>query len=197
MIKAIRFAAVVLLAWAWIPCFSARAEETEESDGIRKVRIALQEKFKKLPEVKVNSGKDHVSFAKVDLSGSLTEVDGEKYYAFRFQSLDEEGDLVWAFRPGKGLVSWYIFTEKERMQGFSTFIDYILPQDVENVGKKGNVFVLQMLNHRNMKPGKGYIMWFKFKEGGEPQVTLSLNIVAKNSVSTYKELFPMMYPPAN
>ena len=105
--------------------------------------------------------------------------------------------MVWSFRLSNGLESWYILPEKERMKGFANFYNYLLPQDVEKVGKKGDGFVLQTLGHQDMKPGKGYIVWFKFKDVEKPQVTLSLNIVPKNSASSYKEIFPMLFPAAN
>lgn len=190
----IRFLAVVLSTWVWVSGSRVGAEEAPESEWIGKVRIAIQEKFAKLPEVKANADKDGVKFTTMDLSDSHTVVDGEHYYAFRFQAPAEGGDLVWSFKSTPVFSRYYIFAEKERMQGFSGFQSRNLPEDTENVGSKGDRFIIQKLGHRNMKPGGGYIMWFKAGEGGEPMLTLSLNFTTKDSVSVFKKFFPMLYP---
>lgn len=190
----IRFLAVVISSWVWVSGSRARAEEAPESEWIGKVRIAIQEKFAKLPEVKANVGEGGVKFTTMDLRDSLTEVDGEHYYAFRFQAPAEGGDLVWSFKSTPVLSHFYIFAENERMQGFTGFQSRYLPEDTENVGSKGDRFIIQKLVHRNMKPGGGYIMWFKAGEGGEPKLTFSLNFTTKDSVSVFKKFFPMLYP---
>jgi len=131
---------VGLLAIAGITHSHAREEGNNETPEVRKLRIALQEKYAKLPVVKPETRLGNVSYTMIDLSGTPTKVEDENYYAFRFVTPKEEGNLVWSFRPEKGLLQWYIVPEKDRMFGFHTFSRRHLTQDVENVGGKRRAF---------------------------------------------------------
>ncbi len=195
MKTAIRFSALYLSAWMLVSNSHLQAQDHEELDSVKRLRIAVQDKFDKLPVVKVNTDKDKVGFTTLDLGNTLTEVNGEKYYAFRFRSPKVPADMTWAFNPGEGFVSWYIVPEKDRMQGFERFTRTILPNDVEGFGMAGDTCFLQWLDRKHMKTDSGYIIRFKFKDVENPKVSLSLNFIAKRPKDPFKTLFPMIPEP--
>lgn len=182
-----------LLAFLFLANLCAEEKGITETPEQQKRRIVLQEKYKQFPVVVPNTKLDKVSFTTIDLTPSLTKFEDGNYYAFRFETPKENGDLVWTFKHGKGLMQWYIVPEKGQMFGFRSWMSHHLPHDIPNVGVLGWRFYQQSIGEEDLKPGSGYIMWFQYKEGHVPELTFSLNILSPKIYSSYADVFPMMY----
>lgn len=168
-------------------------EGNDETPHLQKLRFALQAKHGDLPMVSVNTRQEDVSFTTIDLTPSLTTVEGKNYYAFRFTTPKERGPLIWSFRVPRGTFSWYIVPVKGRMQGFTHFDQRRYRRKVSDLGAPGDTFVLQRLPAHNLQPNRDYIMWFGIKEDGVPKIMLSLNVLRSGSSYTYTDTFPMLY----
>ena len=184
---------VALLACLFIMRAHSAEEGNDETPHIQELRVALQEKHDDLPRVSVNTQQQYVSFMTIDLTQTVTKVEGKRYYAFRFTTPKEVGPLSWSFKVPKGCFGWYIVPAKGRMYGFTTFGRHTLPRDVSNLGKQGDVFVLQQLPAHNLQPNTDYIMWFGFEEDSDPKVTFSLNVLHSGSRYTDEDTFRMLY----
>ena len=163
-----------------------------ESEQEKARRVALQAKYKELPEVKLNRVKEDVKFQIVDMRKSLTEVNGVKYCAFRFKTEDTVSQLTWCYRMPPGIRRWYIIPEKGRMEGFFNFRKFIFNHDDESEGwgSKGDLFAAQSLPSRYFEPNSGYIIWFEILDRADSAINLSLNMTPVPDGSTYSAVFP-------
>ncbi len=153
------------------------AEGNAETAYSQKLRIALQQKYGSLPVLPVQTSLHDVSFATIDLTDTMTVVEGQPCYAFCFKTPQSPGTLVWSFRADANLDSWYVIPTEGRMHGFTHFTSTNLARAVPGLGQNGDRFILQMLPAENLKQDTNYVMWFGFKENANVQVTLSLNVL--------------------
>ncbi len=186
-------AIITLLICLLIVQSDAVQTENNETPESRNVRVALQQKVAELPMVEVNTKIEEVGFETIDLTETLTDVEGKRYFAFRFTTPQNPGDLIWSFRAPKGHVGWYIVPAEGRMNGFRTFYRHTLSQDVPTVGEQGDIVVMQELPTRDLKPNTDYIIWFRLADDVAPIVPLSLNVLPDHSHSRYLVIFPMLF----
>ena len=162
-------------------------------------REVFQSKYTELPEINVNTKFQDVGFNSVNLERTIIQIEGYSYYALRFKTPDLVGQLVWSFRvpDSEGAFGWYIVPASGKMQGFTSYMTYRLPEDIKDLGTKGDAFILQRLPGRNLKPNNDYIMWFGFEKRHRAQVLLSLNVFPETSRIAYRVVFPMFYQETN
>jgi len=162
----------------------------EEIVAISVIRRALQAKYESLPVVNLNAVKEDVKFEIVDMKKSITTIEGSKYCAFRFNTGNKVSQLVWCFRKPPGLRSWYIFSEKGRMDGFTDFNMFKLSDDGGGMGSIGDLCCVQSLTSRHFSPNTGYIIWFEIRDNADSAINLSLNMTPVPDNSRYSEVFP-------
>ncbi len=172
---------------------SSREGTIRETPHMRNLRLSLQAKHRELSRVNVNTTLESVMFETVDLSHSMTHVDGNQYYAFKFATPEEGGNMYWAFKSVGGVQSWYIIPVEGQMHGFSNFNRIILPEDIPDVGNKHDLMFIQQLPGRNLRPKDEYIMWFRMHDALKPEVTLSLNIFPESERHSFPAIFPMLF----
>jgi hypothetical protein len=169
-------------------------EPRRSEDALEKERrLALQAKYKDMPEVELNLVKEDVKFQIVDMRKSLLEVNGSKYCAFRFKTSDKVHQLTWVCRFPPGIKGWYILPEKGRMEGFNHFRKFTLSHDRGDKGgwgSKGDFFFVQSLSSRHFEPNTGYIIWFGIKDAADSAINLSLNMTPVPDGSPYSAVFP-------
>jgi len=182
----------LLAAWAVSARVSAQDGAEEKHQHVLRLNAELQRKVAQLPVATVNTALDSVKFTTLALDDTLTVVDGQNNYAFRFTTPSTPGDLMWAFQLAPGLAEWYICPASGTMTGFKTFSDKRLPHDVEGIGKKGERFIIQRHYASYLKPDTEYIMWFHFETGKPAAVRFSLNAVAGEEL-TVSHLFPVFW----
>jgi hypothetical protein len=165
----------------------------DEAPETRARREGLQANIAKFPLVKLNTEVARVHFETLDLKKTLTVVDGVKYYAFRFRTPDEVGDLVWSFlTPGRPH-EWYILAAAGTMHGFDTFFYSSLPRDVPGLGKTGRSFIVQELSRSFLKSNSEYIIWFTISDGTQPPpYPVSLNMFVERDQGP-SDIFPMLF----
>lgn len=171
---------------------SAIEPRRPESEEEKNRRVALQAKYKELPEVKLNRVKEDVKFQIVDMRKTITEVNGAKHCAFRFKTADKVSQLTWCFRFPPGIRRWYIMPEKGRMEGFFHFDRFVFNHDDESEGwgSNGDLFAVQSLPSRYFEPNTGYIIWFEIRDNADSAINLSLNMLPVPDGSTYSAVFP-------
>ncbi len=193
ILKRIKTSIIILLvaSLGLAPLESNAIEPQDDEDiSVGGIRRALQAKYAALPEVKLNAVKEDMKFEIVDMKKSITDIDGSKYCAFRFKTGNNVSQMVWCFRIPPGLQSWYIFSEKGRMEGFNTFDKFVLRNDEEPIGSNGDYGIVQSLTSRHFTPNTGYIMWFKIRDNADSAINLSINMTPVPDHSRYSEVFP-------
>ena len=187
-------AAIVLAcSLGFTSCAGENRKEIPSS--LKALQEVLQSRHDELPEIIVNTKLQEVGFASVSLERTLTQIQGHRYYAFRFTTPDAVGQLVWAFlAEGLGLKAWYIVPASGQMKGFTSYVTHHLPKDVENLGSEGDAFILQRLPGPNLKPNTDYIMWFSLEAEHKAEVLLSLNVFPETLDIPHRVVFPMIYP---
>ena len=183
---------ILMLAASLSPVF-ANDEGSPENEEMAAIRKAVQANYARIVEVTPNDDPGKVSFQKVDLSGSVIDVNGKNIYAFRFSTPKKAADLVWAFSRPMNMYRWYIAPEKERMVGFRNFETKKLNRDIVGIGAVDTRVYLQLHPSNLLKTESGYAIWLQFFDGASGnEVALSLNMFTPGSYGSLANVFSML-----
>lgn len=159
------------------------ADETKEV-----VRLTFQKKYRELPEISLITTKEDVGFQVVDMSNTITKINGKKYCAFRFSTEDTLNPFVWCFRRQPTLTQWEIIRAQGPMYGFDYHHSFKLDKEKENWGSKNDFFYIQALAARLFSPNQGYAIWFEIEHEEDAVMYLSINMMPMKG-QQYEDVF--------
>ena len=144
---------------------------TNKMSSFQALQEAIGPVVEELPAVTPHTGKQPPKWHRLKVNR-----DGSQFAVVKFQSpLKKDADLEWAF-IAPGMTNWYIMPLEGTMKGFKNFTR------MQNIRVKGaqlpenQTMTFQRLTGGELKPGREYLLWFRYKTAKPADLQLCLHL---------------------